>query len=124
VRWRLNDAEYELVAHRIANVTELRAHMAKGALLYWTMVRPAHALLLDPERRTVAQLAFFKPLWGLQRSRQIRQDRYDGIYQVFVPTAPATEPARAAQRPETPRGGQLAPPTAADHEGPHFEPRI
>lgn len=92
-----NNVEVELEPFVVKDAAELKSRMAKGALLYWTMVRPAHAVLFDPEKKTVAQLAFFKPLWGLQRSKQIRHDRYDGIYQVFLPTTPALEKASAAQ---------------------------
>lgn len=96
MRYRLNNAEYEVEPQRISDVAELKSRMARGGLLYWTMIRPAHALLVDPQTQRIARLAFFRPLWGLQRSNQIRHDRYDGIYQVLVPTAPALERDRAA----------------------------
>lgn len=88
---QLNDEVFDLEPCRIQDVSELKRRMANGALLYWTMLRPAHAVLVDPAQRTVAQLNFFKPLWGLERSKQIRHDRYDGIYQVFVPTSLAIQ---------------------------------
>ena len=120
MRWRLNDTEYELATHRIQNVTELKSRMAQGGLLYWTMLRPAHALLLDPQTGTLAQLAFFKPLWALQRSNQIRQDRHEGIYQVFVTTMPTLEKAASAHAADT----QFAQSTLAEREPVTFNPSI
>jgi len=95
---KLNDKVFDLEPRRIMDVAELKRRMANGALLYWTMIRPAHAVLLDPEKNTVAQLAFFSKLWGLQRGKQIRHDRHDGIYQVFVPTSPVLEKHQAASK--------------------------
>jgi len=89
--FKLNDQVLEFEPRRIMDVATLKQRMAKGALLYWTMVKPAHAVLYDPTTNKVAQLAFFSKLWGLQRGNLIRHDRYEGIYQVFVPTTPARE---------------------------------
>jgi hypothetical protein len=97
MRFRLNDKVVEYEPRRITDVAELKRRMANGALLYWTMVHPAHAVLFDPEKNTVAQLAFFKQLWGLQHGRKIRHDRYEGNYSVFVPTARAAEKECAAK---------------------------
>jgi hypothetical protein len=96
MRFRLNDKVVEYEPRRITDVAELQRRMARGALLYWTMVRPKHAVLFDPEQQTVAQLGVFRELWSLQRSNKIRHDRYEGIYQVFVPTTKA-ESACAAR---------------------------
>jgi hypothetical protein len=125
VSYRLNYVQYELAPQRIADVAELKSRMARGELLYWTMIYPPHALLVDPEKRIVTRLAFFRPLWGLQRSRQIRHDRYDGTYQVFLPTTPALEEARARESSATIHAAACAgSATPARGELPHFEPSI
>ena len=121
MRWRLNDTDYELAPGRIKNVSELTSRMARGALLYWTMLPPAHAVLLDPATRTVSQLAFFRPLWGLQRSNQIRHDRHEGSYQVLVSTAPAAAGMTDPGSRVTHGGPDQA---SVCIETPQFEPRI
>lgn len=129
---QLNQRIVEVEPRRIMDVAELKRRMADGALLYWTMVHPKHAVLYDPSTDKVAQLAFFSPLWGLQRGNQIRHDRYDGIYQVFVPTTPAREKHRHADKrvnDEKEMFSQSAAPKASTHvvadvNSIQFEPSI
>jgi hypothetical protein len=98
VQFKLNTRLVEIEPQRIMNVAELQRRMSNGAVVYWTMVKPAHAVLYDPSTDTVAQIAFFSKLWGLQRGDRIRHDHYDGIYQVFVPTTPSREKHSVAEK--------------------------